>query len=620
MAYTSHVPPPSEPAEVLRFLDACESEADKAVEPLIPQWKQAANLYRTGAPEPYGNDPPLFSANMIQPATRRGAASLSENKPKLDVRPRRDGLQTTATVLRRTIDAGWDEQSVGMRLEDLTLLVRTLGYGFMSIDWDPEANYGLGDIVVGVRDPRQVRVDPATRRAYDMDRAQYVIDRDVLPMADLAATYPDVADRLKPCGRISPIEETESQQRRGIGVTAQIRTWMGRAKDGGGGAPIPRVERVRYWIADPARDEDDLPLYPGGRLIVRASGDVICEDTQNPYYDGHWPYEMLDGIPDLDGAAGISETEAVKRIHETFNRIGNAGAQATLREMRSWAIMDDGALRQQDVDAFSNLGFRVITKRRQFEFRHEPPPITVQSISQWLSMCQGLIDYLEGLQGGSAMGGSKGRVELRSPGLLEGLQQSEQILIRSQARRLESFLSRLGQKWISRIFQFYTQDRLMHFIGANGKWENFAYQHAELQKEILALAINRAVDVWQEKVRKASEDSRDGESVIEHPGGKPDKLNHDEILLAMKGAWRDFPLRVEPFSSLSTTRQARAAEKATLNQQALLPGYMVLEELGYDNPKELAAEAVEEAKKRAEAGVPGLMAQANPKKKAGGKK
>ena len=57
-----------------------------------------------------------------------------------------------------------------------------------------------------------------------------------------------------------------------------------------------------------------------------------------------------------------------------------------------------------------------------------------------------------GLQDGAMQG--KGRVELRSQPQLEGLMQMSQVLIRSQARRLEGFMERCGQKLIGRTFQF----------------------------------------------------------------------------------------------------------------------------------------------------------------------
>lgn len=615
MPFTSHVP--QDPGKLIPFLDQIESEADEALGTLPTQWKQSACLYKIGAPEPYGENPPLFAANLIQPATRRGAALLAEQKPRLDVKPRRDGLLQTSHVLRATIEAGWDEQSVGLQIEDLLLLVRVFNSGFMKITWDADANYGLGDIAISTLDPRQVKVDAATRRARDLDGAQYLIDRSIWPLSTVAMHYPDIAAQLKPCGKISAIDE--QQRRTGIGIGARIKGIYKRVNTATTNSEgIPRCELKTYWVVDPAQNDDDQPMYPNGRLIVRANDDVICEPDpekqQNPYYHGRWPYEWLDGIPDFDSPWGIADTEAIKRIQETFNRVGNAAAQAIIRESRSWVIYDEGAIQNEDADPFVQLGFRTIGKRRQYDFRHEPSPVSVASYAQWMGLCQNLIDYLEGLQDGGGPVSGKGRVEVRSAGLLEGLQQAQQVLIRSEARRLEGFLERLGQKWIALIFQFYTTDRLMTFIGANGKWNDFKFERAKIQSEIMKMALTR---VREEFTRKQAEEREAAtpENVLTLP---PTNLSTDEILKAMKGAWRDFRFKVEPFSSLSSTRQQRAAMLMQLNGQAMAPAWMAMEELGYDNPKELVAEAVEEAKERAAMGIPALAAQSQPKKKQGG--
>lgn len=612
MAYSSHVP--QDPDKLIPFLDALKQEAKEAMGAgQDGKWTRALSLYRIGNDEPWAEGrEPLFSANMIQPAVRRGAAILAESKPLLDVRPRRDGLQKTATIIRKTIECGWDEQNAQMKLEELLLMVRVLSCGFFCLTWDPDLNGTLGDVVLGVRDPRQILVDPWVRRASDVRKGEYLIDRTVWPLAVVARQYPDVASELKPCGKLSPIEE-QSARKRQAGISAKIRGAYERMTGGADGeSGVPRVELETYWLNDPARDDDDLPLYPNGRMVVRANNDVLCEPNpekqQNPYWDGGPPYVMLDGIPDLDSAQGIAEIDAVKRIHDAFNKVGNSGTQSVLRELKSWVIYDRTAIRDEDADAFEQRGFRTVPKARQSEFRHEAPQVSVQAFSQYLGMCQSLIDYLEGLQSGGGPVAGKGRVELRSPGLLEGLQQSEQVLIRSQARRLESMLSQLGEMWCSRIFQFFTADRLMSFVGEQKDWRDFKFERAALEAEIVQQSLKRAVELWHNRPPTEPDEP------------EPTHLSSEQILLAIRGAHKDLRLNIQPFSSLSSTRQARAAEKMELNSRALLPGSEVLEELGYDNPAELTRLAVAEAKERAEAGIPGLMAQANPQKKKGGKK
>ena len=161
-------------------------------------------------------------------------------------------------------------------------------------------------------------------------------------------------------------------------------------------------------------------------------------------------------------------------------------------------------------------------------------------------------------------------------------------------------LERFGQKWISRIFQFYTTDRLMHFVGSNVKWEVYKFETAEFRAELLTLALAQVKELMRRKREKLSDA---GEPVPIELADR-EHLKESEILAAIKGGWRDLAFHVEPYSSLSTTRQARAQMLAQMQQAGNVPGYMVLEELGYANAKELYREAAEEMRERAAMGLP----------------
>ena len=617
--YSSHVPTDTD--DLLRFLDVIEAEGKRYTKALEPKWKQADCLFKIGAPEPWQDPQPLFSANLIRPSIMHGSAIVTETKPQLDVLPYRDELTTTARALKDTIEALWDHLNVQMTIEELQLRADVFMSSFLFVGWDREAQNGWGQIALGIRDVRQMLVDPAIRRACDLKHADYVIEKWVRPMSEVARlTTPEIADKLKPSGRISPIDDQE-ERAPAQGIGARVKSWIdgkGKKMTQGADEGVPRVEGTTYWITDPARDDDDVPLYPNGRLVMRANDDIILEPNpekqQAPFYDGEWPYEWLDSSPDLDTAWGTSEMEAIKRIQETFNRIGNAASQTILRESRGWVVFDDGAIQNENVNDLVALGFRTVPTRRQWNFRHEAPSVSVTSYTQWMGMCQGLIDYLTGVRDSQAPMGGKGRMEVRSPGLLEGLQQAQQTLLRAKARRLEALLERVGQKFISRIYQFYTVDRMMHFVGLNGKWEQYKFETAKIRAEVLTLALRRLNEARQQKHDLAKSK---GEEIT---GDMLPKINlsTDEILLAIKGASKDYQFRIDPYSSLSTTRLQRAATMQNLHEQMLVPGWKVLDEFGIKDGKTLQAQAVEEAKERAALGI--QPPQQGQKKKQGGKK
>lgn len=630
-----HFEIPTDEKDLLRFLDDLDAEGEDAIKSRRSEWDNAVRLYGTGSSALKNPDAPgpLFRANLLAPLVRRKNALLTETKPIFDVQPRQEGVTQTAHVMRQTIRAGWDEQNGQMFLEDLAMYAQVFASCFAHLTWDSEADYGLGNIALSTIDPRQVIVDPAVMRARDLDFAQYIRVNTVAPLWTAQRQFAHVADRLKPSGKIKATEKDAST---GTG-SSRLKGFLKEALGGPGQSnksAIPRVELKEYWIADPETD-DDGPVYPNGKVIIRADN-VICNrhdvngkwlpGAPNPYYDGRWPFEWLDNMVDFDSAWGKDELEAIRRVQSSFNQIGNLLTRIVLVNSPPFVTADQNALAPEAVQSLRDAGHYVIEKMAGRTVERQPSPVPTGMLIQYMQFLQGLMEYVSGLQdAGGGIGTTRGRAEVRSAALLEGLQSASQVLIRAQARRLESFLERLGQKWVSRIFQFYTADRLMTVIGSLNTINSYKFERDTLTQEIVHLAVKRLQDEQQRQ-----QDSEDDEHVkaLAAEGGVVQlqrrivalpTAGQDQILAAIKGAWRLFRFKVEPFSSLGANRIARSQLKMQLAQGSLLPSWMVLEEAGFENPKDLLQEAVQEAAQRQALGI-GPMQQQKPGRKQGGAK
>lgn len=602
------------------FLDNIEAEGSDALTAKALEREKAIRLFNTGQAETVGrNDRAHFRANIIRPSARRKGALLTETKPQLDVRPTADGLTATAEALKRTIEAAWEDQGMQSALEDIGgLYLQVLNAALLEIGYDPNAAFGLGDIAISAIDPRQVIVDPAIVRTRDLNRAQYLRVNSMAPLHVAAALYPAVADDLVPSKKILATEGDNAPQTGGVGTIVRRATSLLR-RDRKQEAPIPRVELATYWFTDPRTDADGNPLYPGGRCVVRANEKILClkepfsketlrQETANPYYDGQWPYEMIDNMPDLDTPWGEDEILAARYIQNTFDRIGNTTVKTMLVNARPFIMSPKNSLDVDTVNTLQALDHIVLQYTAgRGEPNRQPSPIPSTAYFQLMQLCQSLIEYTGGLQDAGGGVPTKGRAEVRSASMLEGLQSAAQVLVRAQARRFEQFLERVGQKWISRIFQFMTLDRLLWAVGEQGAVK-YAFERATLTKEILDIALKQVQHQHEMKREKARNESPDGVIPLVSPN-PPEHLDAEEHLAAIKGAWRTVRFKVVPFSSLSATRIQRSQLLMQLNQQAMVPGRMVLEELGFDNPKDLLLEAVTEATQRAALGVPALSQQ-----------
>jgi len=64
------------------------------------------------------------------------------------------------------------------------------------------------------------------------------------------------------------------------------------------------------------------------------------------------------------------------------------------------------------------------------------------------------------------------------------LQVASQAIVRLRARSFEQFLSRIGQKLISRIFQFYTTDRVIKILGPDGNIRQYEWVRKQIMDPI----------------------------------------------------------------------------------------------------------------------------------------
>ena len=554
---------------------------------------------------------PMFSANIISPAVRRKSGLLVESKPTLDVRPRRNGLQPTATTLKKTIRALWDEQSIAMSLEALAYYVASFGNGLFKITYDRYANFGDGGIIVLPTDPRLIKIDPAVVRAYDLDKAQYIIEESVVPLAWVRQRYPKTSGSVQP----DTVTQLNGNDQHKLNWAGRVMSKFFNKADQSKTSAIPRVYLRQYWLADPAMKGGNLK-FPGGRMLLRTGDGVILNpDTenagpygqQNPFFDGLWPYEMFDNEPDPDHPWGHAEVTALKKINEAFNRLGNSLVK-TLNKNVPFIIADANALRPEDITDLKELEEIVLEKAAGRTVERVAPTQPTAINLEFMKMCQSLVEMETGLQDGAMQG--KGRVELRSQPQLEGLQQMAQVLVRAQARRLEAFLERCGQKLVSRVFQFCTDDRIYTYVD-NDTVKEFEFNKEELRNQIVQQAQKEVEEEAKAETKRRMEE--DGLS-IEKAFVKPE-LTQEDILEHVRNAWKLFRFKIIPFSSLASTRMQRAMLLEQLAEKHLIPGSMVLEEAGFDNPKELLKEAAQEIHESQALGIP----PPEPPKKTGGK-
>jgi len=274
-------------------------------------------------------------------------------------------------------------------------------------------------------------------------------------------------------------------------------------------------------------------------------------DDANPYWDGVHPYDMMDWYVDVDTPWGLSEISALKNPQTLYNKIIEVLIENGMLMNNGMWIADYNAF---DVDGWkqlTNIPGGIIKKRPGTEVRRDAPAGLPPSLMQLATYLENFIEKEPGIH--ELTGKKPGQVQ---SGLgVEAMQQMAAAMIRIKSRALESLLQRVGQKFISRVIQFFTTDRILYGIGPSGDFKEYLF------------------------VRKHFHEALSAE--------------------ALKDAHRDFRFRVIPGSSLSMTKTQKGLLAAELMKIGAVDDQAVLEAIEFPNWKEV----LERTKMKQQAGL-----------------
>lgn len=577
----SHVPKDASSTEMIGFLDRIDGEAKKARDNWGGDWERDVDIWRGrgGAGKPLeGRNSNRFTADILTSAMGRRISLLAECKPTFDIVPERPHLDATADILKTAAAGVLDSQQFPGAVEVLLTLAGIMGPAGIRTRWQRDLQFEFGDITLEAWDPRYIGVDPAVTRANEINKGQYISLESLQPTGALQRRYPEFADRIKPDNM-----ETTAGFLQSIARTVQAALF----RDKNISNAVPRSRVREYFLFDPSTD-GDTPLYPNGlgRYLVRVGNDLIVnpQDDRNPYFDGMCDLDLYDNSLDPDHPWGRSEIEALRTLQNAFNDSGNVLVQSFIRNGFPWVVADRNALDPDTIQRLLDRGQMVVEKAAGRDVARTPGAMPGSDAMALMQLLLQLVNQQVGTTDPGMEG--RGRVELRSGVQVEGLQGAAQILVRASARRLEMLIERVGKKVISRIFQFYDDDRMVTYYGGGETFLKYKLERQQLVKEIIAYGVERAV-----KDAKRNDEDIQVETLA------------DSILLSIKQAWHDFNFRIVPFSSLSNVKMQRAMLKLQLAQQGLIKTSTALREIGIENPDEEWKEAAQELQMRQALGL-----------------
>ena len=556
---------PLREGELNEYLDNIVSESQQAKKEPSKHWDEYMRFYNGDQWQtrlPSHRIP--VTANYTSVTVKRLAALITDTKPNIEVKSYVSGLKDlTEQVLTPTIRANWDEQGYDQKLASGLLPISIiLGSCAAIVTYDKESG-PYGNIGLPIIDPRSLILDPTVQRPADLDQAEYSGYQTVMSLSKIRTLFPDQGKRVEPDPTVSRHLDSGTG---GGGFMSPGHKFFTRTPNQSITASyaVPRARVQELYINDP-RTVGELPVdvqeyfmrqgltrddqaWPGGRRIVRAGvNNKILIDHPNPYIDRKTPIVMYDWGLQTEHPWGASEVALIKSLQAVLNKWSSSIIENAVKMNNNIWIGDRDALEKKEWADLNDAPGLLVKVKPGRTLKRESAPALPGSVFQ---MIQWLVNTIETLTGLVDVTQGKRPVGLVSSAAIEALNLSAQTLIRYQARKFEAFLERVGKRMIARVFQYYDSDRIMHMLGHDGAWKDWAFK----RREMMAGSV-------------------DGEPF--------DVFKHLHLLSFL----------ITPGSSMAITRVQKAQLSLALFQSTLVPGADVLKALEWNDPKGTVQEA-----------------------------
>jgi hypothetical protein len=537
--------------DLVKHLTKLWDEGAKGRDKFSQKWKRSIDLVAGRGLWP-GKRPSYkidAAMNFLGQTVMKKTAILTDSRPTIQVTSRRADLDDVCDALTRTIEAIFEERSFEQKLIELVTLEQHFGLCGSNTCFDKALDFGRGDIDVVILDPRSFVFDPFILRTWNLKSGEYFSFETTRPTDQLRDTYPKVADDIKP--------DFSSEQVRGDSIVSMIRSlFFAKEDQDTKSSVIPRSIVRDFWVKDRKSKKDDKLAYPAWREIVVAGG-AIVEDGAGPYVDGELPFDMMEWDFNVDSAYGFNEVQKLEMPQILFNKLLALVMEAAILMGNPIWIGDENAMSAKDWERLSNQPGSLVKKRQGTTLQREGAPALP---TYMMGLFELLINGMEKLSGITEVTEGRRPGQVTSGVAIEQLATAAQTIIRLKARQVEGWMTRVGNKLIPRIFQYYTEDRVFNLLGPGQRYQQYVYE--------------------REKVRTSL--TKKGISILE--------------------AFKDFQFKVVPTTSLTVTKWQKGIVAMQLLGQGVLDDEEVLEVLEWPNRDRILAR-IKEKKATGEMGM-----------------
>jgi len=474
---------------------------------LHDRWKRYYELSRNKHWRNQGTKVPLISANLLYTHRERFVNYMTDNNPTFDVKAvgalneeEKHKLELTVKIA----DHWWRETEQQSKFEESVRGGETYGTCIEKIIFNPDLEYGLGEVETIIVDPYHFGWYPP--REKDIQKAEAVLHFYPMNIREARRRWPDKAEEIKTDGEVYDMlgdnrEEaihkgaTSTFQKLIVSIGGVIKNLLGFS--GKGGSYVSNdVLIVECWVKDFSMTKEvvkeqiniqgavvereieiEKPKYPGFiRYIVTCNaGMVVLEDRPNPninpelpdelaqrtYLYDKFPFIVTPSVKDTKIPWGLSDFEQLEELNLQLDKA-----------LSQFNIAKDKAIRtvlvNPQTSGVDNADFfnwphvvRPSNSQEASAIRYLQPPPVQADILQAIELYK---DFFFLIAGTFELDRAKtpGK-EVIAYKAIAALLEHAATMMRGKIRNYQRLLRERGRMYISHVQNWYTEERYINY-------------------------------------------------------------------------------------------------------------------------------------------------------------
>jgi hypothetical protein len=431
---------------------------------------------------------PSPKITQVWPVSFSAVSWMTDQRPIIEVQPAAqpfspyaDFYQKVAGDMNTLLARGFQEYALDGEITKALWDVWTYGIGYFKTEWSPWLAEGMGDAIFARVEPFTFYPDP---HATNMRNATYFVEAKTMTVTDLDRAFPGAARLIEGKYSSEQIDEAPHRLDESVGM-ATPRVRMGSVDGAATKWALSNQSRDRHTLFDEPvvtmlecwrryhvvekLDDGTSRVTDSWWLSVVVDDIVLMSvDASEVNAFGTHPYDRV-VLTDTGEWYGPAMVEFLTSPQISINRT-LANIEQNIALMGNPMLWEDPRAASRNHRISNRPGERIQARQNQVGWL-QPPQMNPQIAVQLMSFYKGEIDSISGL---SAMQRGFTPTGRNSEGVIDSVQDSAFVRVRSTLRELERGLRGVSLKMAATIAEFYTEARSLATIGPDGQKSTMA--------------------------------------------------------------------------------------------------------------------------------------------------